>query len=66
MYYDYGIEHEENKANILVNRLAVGFFGVKEEPKKKQVIDYDETPDRKAFYEKYGDMIKRPKKGGSS
>ena len=67
MYYDYGLEYEENKANILVNRLAVGFFGVEEKPKKKkQETDYDETPDRKAFYEKYGDKIKRPEKGGSS
>lgn len=58
MYYDYGLEHEENKANILVNRIAVGFFGV-EEPKKHQK-EYNETPDKEAFYKHYGDKIKRP------
>ncbi|MBS4191742.1 hypothetical protein KHA94_16250 [Bacillus sp. FJAT-49705] len=59
MYYDYGVEFEENKANILVNRIAVGFFGVKEEP-KKQKRDYNDTPDKTSFYERYGDKIKRP------
>lgn len=59
MYYDYGLEHEEIKANILVNRIAVGFFGVKEEP-KKQKKDYNDTPDKEAFYKRYGNKIKRP------
>lgn len=58
MYYDYGIEHETNKANILVNRIAVGFFGVEE--KKPVIRDYNPTPDKSAFYERYGDKIKRP------
>ncbi|MBU5214559.1 hypothetical protein [Heyndrickxia oleronia] len=66
MYYDYGLEYEVNKANILVNRIGVGFFGVEEEPKKqKKESDYDDTPDREAFYKRYGDKIKRPEKGGS-
>lgn len=59
MYYDYGVEYEENKANILVNRIAVGLFGAKEEPKKQQK-DYNDTPDKEAFYKQYGDRIKRP------
>lgn len=59
MYYDYGIEHEENKATILTNRIAVGFFGAEEETKPKRV-DNNPTPDRKAFYDRYGDKIKRP------
>jgi hypothetical protein len=59
MYYNYGMEFEENKSNILVNRLAVGFFGV-EEPEKK---DYNDTPDKKKFYKHYGDKIKRPESG---
>jgi hypothetical protein len=59
MYYDYGMEFEENKANILVNRIAVGFFGAKEPPKKVQ-RDYNDTPDKEAFYKQYGDKIKRP------
>lgn len=59
MYYDYGLEYEENKANILVNRIAVGFFGV-EDKKPKQKQDYNDTPDKEAFYKRYGDKIKRP------
>ncbi|WP_151534360.1 hypothetical protein [Cytobacillus depressus] len=63
MYYDFGLEHEENKSIILVNRIAVGLFGVEEEP-KKQKKDYNDTPDREAFYKYYGDRIKRPEKRG--
>ncbi|MFJ5625449.1 hypothetical protein ACIQD3_22730 [Peribacillus loiseleuriae] len=59
MYYDYGVEFEENKSNILVSRIAVGLFGA-EEPKKPKEKDYDDTPDREAFYKQYGDRIKRP------
>lgn len=59
MYYDHGIELEEHKSNILVNRLAVGLFGAKEPPKPVQ-RDYNDSPDKQAFYEKYGDKIKRP------
>lgn len=62
MYYDYGIEFEEYKADVLVGRIAVGFFGVEDKP-KPQVKDNDPTPDRRAFYERYGDKIKRPKGG---
>jgi hypothetical protein len=65
MYYDYGMEHEENKSNILVNRIAVGLFGAKEPPKKKK-RDYNDTPDKQAFYDRYGDKIKRPEKGGNT
>lgn len=62
MYYDYGLEHEENKANILVNRIAVGFFGAEEaKPKEK---DYNDAPDKEAFYKRYGDKIKRPEVKG--
>lgn len=59
MYYDYGMEQKEIESNILVNRIAVGFFGV-EELEKKQKRDYNDTPDRAAFYKQYGDKIKRP------
>ncbi|MFS0820756.1 hypothetical protein [Bacillus sp. 1P02SD] len=58
MYYDYGIEHETNKANILVNRIAVGLFGVEDKNPKKR--DYNDSPDKEAFYKHYGDRIKRP------
>jgi hypothetical protein len=66
MYYDYGVEFEENKSNILVNRIAVGLFGAKEPPKKKKEKDYNDTPDKEAFYQRYGDKIKRPEKGGKA
>ena len=55
MYYEYGLEHEKNKATILTKQIAVGLFGA-EEPKKK---DYNPTPDKEAFYKHYGDKIKR-------
>jgi len=62
LYYDYGLEHEENKSNILVSRMAVGLFGAKEkpDPRKRRRQVRDQTPDKKKFYEKYGDRIKRP------
>ena len=59
MYYEYGLEQKEIESNILVNRIAVGFFGA-EEPKKSKSIDTNEKPDKAAFYETYGDKIKRP------
>lgn len=62
MYYDYGLEQKEIESNILVNRISVGFFGAKEEPKKQK--EYVDTPDKKAFYDRYGDRIKRPGEGG--
>lgn len=62
LYYDYGLEHEEIKSNILVNRIAVGLFGVKETRKTKR-RNYDDTPDKQAFYDRYGDKIKRPEGG---
>jgi len=55
MYYEYGMEHEKNKATILTNQIAVGLFGA-EEPKKR---DYNPKPDKKAFYDRYGNVIKR-------
>ena len=60
MYYDHGVEFEKHKSNILVSRIAVGLFGVKEEPKKQVNNRYDDKPDRAAFYKAYGDKIKRP------
>lgn len=53
MYYEYGIEHEENKATILTNKIAI-MFGAEEKKEFK-----DQTPDRKAFYDHYGNVIKR-------
>lgn len=61
MYYDYGLEAEEMKSNILVNCIAVGLFGAKEKPKPRW--EEDQTPDREAFYKHYGDHIQRPEGG---
>lgn len=58
MYYEYGIAFEKQKSNLLVNRLAVGLFGAEEQ--KDATRDYNPQPDKAAFYEKYGDKIKRP------
>lgn len=55
MYYRYGLDYEKNKATILTNQIAVGLFGA-EEPKQR---DYNPEPDKKAFYDRYGDIIKR-------
>ncbi|MEK3718871.1 hypothetical protein [Paenibacillus sp. FSL R7-0333] len=68
MYYDYGMEHEENISNILVGRIAVGLFGAQEPPKKEKRRvhgDGNQAPDRAAFYKQHGDRIKRPEGGES-
>lgn len=59
MYYEYGLEQKEIESNILTNRLAVGLFGAKEKPKRLN-RNYDDKPDRQAFYRAYGNSIKRP------
>lgn len=64
MYYEHGVDWEEQKANIMVGRQAVGLFGAKEKPKPKRGADHDK-PDRAAFYKAYPNRIKRPaEKGG--
>ena len=62
MYHDYGVEWEEQKANILTGRLAVGLFGAKEKPKVKRGGSSD-RPDRAAFYKRHAKTIKRPEGG---
>ncbi|MEK8132908.1 hypothetical protein WMW72_34005 [Paenibacillus filicis] len=64
MYYEYGMEQEELKSNILVGRIAVGLFGAKE-PRKPQHSTEDK-PDRSAFHKAYGDRIKRPEGGAEA
>ncbi len=55
MYYNYGIDHEKNKATIFTNQIAIGLFGAEESKQK----DYNPKPDKKAFYDQYGHVIKR-------
>lgn len=56
MYYEYGLQHEKNKATILTNQIAIGLFGAEESKER----DYTSTPDKEKFYKHYGDKIKRP------
>ena len=61
MLYDYGIEFEELKAGILINRLAELLVGKKSKPKSKDSSGEDK-PDKAEFYRRYGDRIKKVKK----
>jgi hypothetical protein len=60
MIYEYGLEFEETKSVILVNKLAECFFGVKS--KKTKSTDINEKPDLKKFRAFYGDKIKTNRK----
>ncbi len=62
MYYDYGIEFEEHRANILISRLAEAMDGKKTVRRRRG--PNSDKPDKAEFYKHYGDKIKRPDKGG--
>ena len=66
MYYDYGMELKEYESNLLVERLAVGLFGANDPAKERKMKkESNQGPDKKAFYDQYGNQIKRPgMKGG--
>ena len=57
MYYDYGLDFEQFKSEILIAKIGEVLSGKK--PKKKVLVDSDK-PDLKKFNEKYGDKIKKP------
>ena len=60
-YYDNGIEFEELKARLLINKLGEAM----EDPKKKkEKSPRPDKPDKEAFYKRHGDKIERPGKGG--
>ena len=61
MLYDYGIEFEELKAGILINKLAELLAGKKSKSKPKDSTG-DDKPDRAEFYRRYGKNIKRIKR----
>jgi len=61
MLYDYGIEFEEFKAAILINKLAELLVGKKARSKPKAGTGNDK-PDKAEFYRRYGDRIKKVKK----
>ena len=62
MLYDYGIEFEEFKAGILINKLAELLVGKKAKPEPKDSSASDK-PDKAEFYRRYGKNIKRIKRG---
>ena len=62
MLYDYGIEFEELKAAILINKLAELLVGKKTKPKPKDSSASDK-PDKAEFYRRYGKNINRIKRG---
>lgn len=63
MLYDYGIEFEELKAAILINKLSELLVGKKTKPKPKDNTG-DDKPDKAEFYRRYGKNIKRIKEKG--
>ena len=62
MLYDYGIEFEELKASILINKLAELLVGKKSKDKSKK-DNGEDKPDKAEFYRRYGKRIKKVKRG---
>ena len=62
MLYDYGIEFEEFKAAILINKLSELLVGKKAKPRPKDSSASDK-PDKAEFYRRYGKKIKRINRG---
>lgn len=60
MYLDYGLEFEEIKAALLIQKINEALGGKKVTRKKGPDQD---KPDKKEFYKHYGDKIKRPEGG---
>jgi hypothetical protein len=60
MYLDYGLEFEEIRAALIIQKLNEALGGKKVARKKGPDSD---KPDKKAFYKHYGDKIKRPEGG---
>ena len=56
MHWDYGLEYEELKASLLVAKLGQALEGKMESLRKTK----REKPDKRRFYQKYADKIKRP------
>ena len=59
MLYDYGMEFEETKAIILLNKYAEALSG---KNKSKRIKNISDKPDIKTFKKLYGKKIKRGKK----
>ena len=60
MYWGYGKENQVEEARILLGVIAGALSGEKGKPLPKIITSSeDQKPDRKAFYDRYGDQIKR-------
>ena len=57
MYLDYGMEFEELKASMLVAKIGQALDGKMEPLRDNRRRD---NPDKRSFYAKYGNKIKRP------
>jgi len=60
MLYDYGLEFEEIKATILLNKYGEALSG----KKSSRVESTGDSPDIKKFKKLYGNKIKQGKKHG--
>ena len=60
MYLDYGLEFEEIRAALIIQKLNEALGGKKVARKKGPDSD---KPDKEKFYKYYSDKIKRPEGG---
>ncbi len=56
MHWDYGLEMEELRASFIVAKLGQALDGKMESLRQEK----QQKPDKRKFYEKYGDKIKKP------
>ena len=61
-YYDQGLKFEEYKAALIIHKLNDALDDKKQ--KKQAASPKSDKPDKKAFYARHGDKIKRPPKEG--
>lgn len=60
MFWKYGKECQVEEARILLGVIAEALAGKKPKPLPKLIVSSnDQKPDRKKFYQVYGDKIKR-------
>lgn len=59
LFHNYGMDFEETKAIILINKLSEAMGGKKGKNSKKNIKTGDK-PDLKKFNSLYGNKIKRP------
>ncbi len=64
LYLDYGLEYEEARASLLVAKIGQAMDGQMSQIHKAGRRKHNDRPDKKAFYQRYGDRIKRPDGGG--